>query len=159
MTLFKGCKPFVIDKRDFLHVKYRIESEIVEPNVPFGLDELQKYEGVEGDMFGNGPDDTVSPGFQGCGNCVWACFGHALKLWKAEAGQPINITGKEIVAAYSDCTGYNPDDPNSDQGGIELDVLNYWRKNPVAGHSLAAFAAIEPNNHESLIRNVTVKLI
>ena len=32
----------------------------------------EKIEGHEWQMLGNGPDDSVQPGFEGAGDCVWA---------------------------------------------------------------------------------------
>ena len=40
--------------------------------------------------------------------------------------------------------GYNPGDPTTDRGGVELDILNAWRTAGVAGDKIAAYVAIDP---------------
>ena len=53
------------------------------------------------------------------------------------------IPDSTIVQYYEQWDGYNPADPTSDQGGVELDVLNDWRQQGFAGHTLDAFTAID----------------
>jgi hypothetical protein len=53
------------------------------------------------------------------------------------------IPDSTIVQYYEQWDGYNPVDPTSDQGGVELDVLNDWRQQGFAGHTLEAFTAID----------------
>jgi len=48
-----------------------------------------------------------------------------------------------IESYYENWDGYIPTDPSTDRGGIELDVLNHWKKNGFDGHALLAFA--DPN--------------
>src|SRR5262249_31150131 len=63
------------------------------------------------------------------GDCTLAAVGHCIEQWTAVAmGHPIVMTDEEVIAAYSAIAGYDPADPSSDQGAVELDVLKYWRK-------------------------------
>src|SRR5207245_1805953 len=39
--------------------------------------------------------------------------------------------------------GYDPNDPNSDAGGVELDVLNAWRKDGIGGRQVVAFVKLD----------------
>ena len=76
------------------------------------------------------------------GNCTIAAIGHIIQTWTANLLYQVIIPDPAIVAFYSASCGYVPGQPNTDQGGIELDVLNYWRKNPLNGHSLDAYTSI-----------------
>lgn len=82
------------------------------------------------------------------GDCAEATVGHMVQVWTAELGRQVVVPDAEIVAAYSAITGYVPDDPSTDQGSVELDVLNYWRKVGIGGHKITAFAALDPGNEE-----------
>lgn len=91
------------------------------------------------------------------GDCTCAAAGHMIQAWTANAGESpfrfvpatgLVLTDAEILAAYGAITGYRPDDPSTDRGAVELDVLNYWRKTGVGGHQIAAYAALEPQNRQ-----------
>lgn len=53
------------------------------------------------------------------------------------------IPDSTILEYYAKWDGYNPADPGSDQGGVEIDVLNDWRQQEFAGHPLDAYVAID----------------
>jgi hypothetical protein len=79
-------------------------------------------------MLGNGPDDTVFPGFQGCGDCEVAGSGHETMEAARNAGRPIpQFSGKTIVAQYSTLSGYNVRTGANDSGLNTQDVLA-WRQ-------------------------------
>ena len=80
------------------------------------------------------------------GDCTCAGAGHLIMTWTSEASTLVTPTDDQIVAAYSAITGYTPSDPNSDQGANELDVLNYWSNNGIAGHKIGAYVSINPKN-------------
>jgi hypothetical protein len=61
------------------------------------------------------------------GDCTIAAAGHLEMLWTSQTSTEYIPTDAETLAAYTAITGYNPQDPNSDNGAVELDVLNYWR--------------------------------
>jgi hypothetical protein len=73
------------------------------------------------------------------GDCTIAALGHQIEAWGARSPSE-----QDVVAAYSAITGYDPADPSSDQGAVELDVLNYWRKTGVAGDRIVAYAKVNP---------------
>jgi len=82
------------------------------------------------------------------GDCTCAGMGHGVQIWTAANGNEITPPDADILNAYEGACHYNPADPSSDQGGIELDVLNWWTKNPVGGVTIDAFTALEPGNHK-----------
>ena len=89
------------------------------------------------------------------GDCTCAAAGHLLMEWTANAGKKIfTPTDKQIVAAYSAITGYNPTTGANDNGANEIDVLNYWRQSGIAGHKIGAYVALEPSNHNHVMDSV-----
>jgi hypothetical protein len=74
------------------------------------------------------------------GDCTIAGVGHAIQVWTANTGTIVTMPDSTIESYYEKWDGYVPGDPNTDNGGIALDVLNDWQKNGFAGHALLAFA-------------------
>ncbi|MGA2102581.1 MAG: hypothetical protein ABSG34_15855 [Candidatus Sulfotelmatobacter sp.] len=91
------------------------------------------------------------------GDCTCAAAGHLLMEWTANAGKKMfTPTDKQIVAAYSAITGYNPTTGANDNGAVEVDVLNYWRQSGIAGHKIGAYMALEPANHAHIMDSVYI---
>jgi hypothetical protein len=88
------------------------------------------------------------------GDCTIAGCGHAVQVWSANAGSEITVPDPTILSYYEKWDGYKPNDPTSDQGGIELDVLKDWKTGGFAGNPLLAFADPKPANlveiHQSI---------
>jgi hypothetical protein len=83
---------------------------------------LDRYSAVPADSWGMDGNDDV-------GDCTCADVDHEVKSDQVAAGNPeVQSTTDEVLAAYSAITGYNPDDPNSDQGAEMQSVREYWRK-------------------------------
>ena len=80
------------------------------------------------------------------GDCTCAAAGHLIQEWTTDAqAVPVVLPDSAIIAAYSRITGYNPTTGANDNGAVEIDVLNYWRKTGFAGHKIDAYAAISRN--------------
>ena len=91
------------------------------------------------------------------GDCTCAAAGHLIMEWTANAGKKmVTPSDKQIVAAYSSVTGYNPTTGANDNGAVEIDVLNYWRQTGIAGHKIGAYVALEPANHNHIMDSVYV---
>ncbi|MGP0020052.1 MAG: hypothetical protein ACLPHP_15885 [Candidatus Sulfotelmatobacter sp.] len=91
------------------------------------------------------------------GDCTCAAAGHLIMEWTANAGKKmVTPTDKQIVAAYSAITGYNPTTGANDNGAQEVDVLNYWRQTGIAGHKIGAYASLEPGNHTHIMDSVYI---
>jgi hypothetical protein len=84
------------------------------------------------------------------GDCTCAALGHAVQVWTANAATEITISDADVLAVYEGACGYNPADPATDQGGVELDVLNYARTTGIGGHKIDAFVALQPENAEHI---------
>lgn len=81
------------------------------------------------------------------GDCTIAGAAHKIQLWTSEStGTPALITDDQVLAAYSAITGFDPNDPSTDQGAVLLDVLKAWRKTGIADHQIGAFVSINPRN-------------
>lgn len=76
------------------------------------------------------------------GDCVFADIGHQIMAWTGWAGQEQTVTDAEVLAAYSAVTGFDPNQPSTDQGTVWLDALNYWRKTGIGGHRIDAYVSV-----------------
>jgi len=74
------------------------------------------------------------------GDCTIAGVGHAVQVWSANTAAEVTVPDSQILHYYEKWDGYNPKIPSSDRGGIELDVLNHWKKSGFDKHKLLAFA-------------------
>ncbi len=91
------------------------------------------------------------------GDCTCAAAGHLIMEWTANAqSKMVTPPDSDIVTAYSAITGYNPTSGANDNGAVELDVLNYWRQQGIAGHKIEAFIALEPSNHTHIMDAVWI---
>jgi hypothetical protein len=82
------------------------------------------------------------------GDCTEAMVGHILENTSTYAGNPpVGVSDQDVLTAYERVSGYNPDDPNTDQGAVLQDVYGDWRKVGVGGHKNLVFAQV---NHRNL---------
>jgi hypothetical protein len=68
------------------------------------------------------------------GDCVPAAIMHCLQQISTYAGKPLNPSDDEAIALYSAVTGYNPDDPASDQGTYVMGpggAMEWWHTHGV----------------------------
>ena len=89
------------------------------------------------------------------GDCTCACAGHMIEQWTTySSNAPVTPPDNTILKAYEVVGGYNPADPDTDQGAVILDVLNYWRKTGIDAHKILAYASLEPKNHHEVMDSV-----
>jgi len=81
------------------------------------------------------------------GDCVEAMIGHNVDEWTF-FGQDNEyvVSTTEALNAYSTITGFNPKDPNTDQGTTVQDGLSFLRKSGFGSHKAAAFAQLDVSN-------------
>ena len=89
------------------------------------------------------------------GDCVWAGADHETMLFNKEAGVDINFSDQTALSDYSACTGFNPNDPNTDQGTDMQVAASYRLKTGIVDssgvrHKVGAYLAITPGNKEEL---------
>ncbi len=85
------------------------------------------------------------------GDCVIAGGYHVVATETGNAGQLFTATPEQIIADYEAIGGYNPDDPNSDQGCDEPTALNYWVQNGFAdGTKPLGWLSVDATNRNEL---------
>lgn len=93
---------------------------------------------------------TVPPGAWGMcandryGDCTCAGVAHKRigDVYVNHNGQVLTVTDTDTLGLYTDITGFNPDDPSTDQGAMCQDVLAYWRKHGFLSEKPVAFAKV-----------------
>jgi hypothetical protein len=83
------------------------------------------------------------------GDCTCAGIMHTGGALLGNSDQPIPYTEADTIGLYERACGYNPSDPNSDQGGNEQDVLNYVKAHGLLAngtHKIAAWARVDGAN-------------
>lgn len=103
------------DPRDLAYAAYRSSSLPVVPNL-WGYDNII-HRGEWG-MLGN---DQY-------GDCVWAGAAHEHILENRAAGRTVAFTTQGVLSDYSACTGFDPNDPSTDQGTEIRVALKYRQK-------------------------------
>jgi hypothetical protein len=90
------------------------------------------------------------------GDCTCASQGHRIVAMENSSGQrEVRVTDADVLAAYSAVTGFRAEDPSTDNGAYELDVLNHMRQVGMGherdgtAHTIGAFAAVDwTDRHE-----------
>lgn len=83
------------------------------------------------------------------GDCTSAGALHITESITARAGSPVVFTADDAIDFYSLATGYVRGNPNSDQGGDEVTVLETWRTRGLDGrgtHAIAGWIHVDPTN-------------
>ena len=80
------------------------------------------------------------------GDCVQADDGHFLMLRTANTGLIFTPTETQILALYSAETGFNPNNPNSDQGTDETSDCVFMVSTGLLGHKAEATGYVDPSN-------------
>lgn len=95
------------------------------------------------------------------GDCTCAAFYHARQVWSANAEvAQITDPDQDVLRLYEVACGYNPNDPNTDQGGVEQDVLAYLLKTGAptgtggARDRIVAFVEVDPRNIDDVKRMI-----
>jgi hypothetical protein len=87
------------------------------------------------------------------GDCTCAAIAHAIQVMTANESKEVSLTTDNVIRMYERFTGYDPSKPETDQGGIELDILKRWQSEGTDGngaHKIDAFVALEPRNDHHL---------
>jgi len=127
----------VYDRRTPRFANY-IDSAIID-NPPATLDFSAKLSNL-GMML----NDTL-------GDCTCAAVGHMIQTWTANAGTQVILPDADIETLYEKSCGYVPGDPSTDQGGVEVAVLRYWRDSGIfPGHTLAGWCNVSAGNHTQM---------
>ncbi|MBB3882603.1 C1 family peptidase, partial [Acetobacter oeni] len=93
------------------------------------------------------------------GCCTQVSVASAIRTWTGAAQAPVMLTDPQVIDNYSAESGYVPGEPSTDEGGVELDVLNRWR---IEGYErpgqtrdyLTAFGYVDPKNNPQVQRAI-----
>lgn len=140
MTLLLGKLPARHDDRTLKLSTYAPSSGFVFPKTKSWAPDVPSFPMLANDRFGD---------------CVFAGAYHQIQLWLDADGVDVVPAEADTLQAYSEVTGFNPNDPSTDRGANLLDVLNFWRKTgmpwTVNGtpmrHEIAGYAKIQHTNH------------
>lgn len=123
-------------------VKFKLTDYMTLPTPPKSFGHYRLLTNWQ--MLGN---DTV-------GDCVLAGAGHETMLWNREANKTVTVTTADAIADYSAITGYNPNDPSSDQGTDMTVAASYRRKTGVLAqdkrHKITAYLALQVGDETQL---------
>src|SRR5271154_1969432 len=73
------------------------------------------------------------------GDCTIAACGHAEQVWSRARDGEDTLPDAAILQKYEQWCGYVDGDPSTDQGGVEIDVLNDWHAGGFWRHDLAGY--------------------
>lgn len=93
------------------------------------------------------------------GNCTIASKFHdaqvaALNSTGSDSGDSCTFTDADAIKYYSLWDGYVPGDPNTDQGGVILDVLKDWHQQRLMGHRLFAYTSLNPSDQPNIMKAI-----
>lgn len=90
------------------------------------------------------------------GDCVWAGAAHEHMLWTLEGNIPrAHFTSKDVLSDYSAVTGFNPLNPNTDQGTDMQAAAAYRQKTGIIDtmgqrHTIDAYSALRKGDMNQL---------
>lgn len=125
-----------------LHIKDFLKAANQLPAAPDTNDYFNKVPDTDwaNSMFGN---DQY-------GDCVFASSEHTNMIQSALSGKYVMGSTKVALSAYHAVTGFNPNDPNTDQGAVEVDALNWERKHSMSSAKVFAFARVDVKDQKLL---------
>jgi len=130
-----GKLPVRTDARTLMLARYVDSAKLPAP--PASFDETQHVAGWP--MYAN---DRL-------GDCTCAAAGHMIEAWTGAArGHDTEISEKSVVSAFEAVKQVDP--VTGEEGAVELDVLNYWRKHGIGRHKIGAFAKVSTYDHTLL---------
>lgn len=95
------------------------------------------------------------------GCCTQVSVASAILTWTQAAQVPVLLSDDQVIGNYSAESGYVPGEPQTDQGAVELDVLNRWSRDGYVipgsqpGRSyLTAYAAVNPIDLDQVRRSI-----
>jgi len=93
------------------------------------------------------------------GDCVFAGADHEHMLWNKLAKHPVSFTAANALADYSAVTGFDPNDPSTDNGAYVRDAMSYRRNTGMIGadglrHKIDAYVQIPAADFNLMLRCV-----
>lgn len=91
------------------------------------------------------------------GDCTCAAAGHMEMLWTADESGLSNMftpSDSSVQRMYEAVSGYQPGNPDTDNGADALTVLNYWRTIGLANHKIQLFGSVNPSQLANVLLTV-----
>ena len=121
-------------------IKFKdVKGEITLPSFPIGYMGMVT---VPWGMMANGPDPSISPDFEGVGDCECASEIHKRMIACAMGANPKTFTSQDALTLYENACGYNPADPSTDQGCEIQAVLEYLKQQGI----IDSYLELDNNN-------------
>jgi len=135
-----GKKPAREDAVTFRFARYFDKSALPTPPLRFGRFRRVKQWGVLGN--------------NDYGDCVWAGAAHEHMMWHAANQKAVKFSDASVLSDYADATGFNPGDPNSDQGSDMGEAASYRRKKGISSvdgirHKIDAYVSIHAGDYDT----------
>lgn len=85
------------------------------------------------------------------GDCTCAGAAHIIEAESTYGrGSTDLVTDRDVLTAYEAVSGYDPKTGRNDDGAVMQQVLSYWRKTGIGGHTILAFAEVDHRNLDLL---------
>ena len=155
MKRMLGKKPAVLDPRT-PRLTAVLDQHL--PTPPQACDYGQRVGGFQ--LWRNG-DQLSNHGqtIPGLGDCTAVSVASAIAVMTANRGGKIMLTDDQAVGIYQR-NGYDPTNPATDQGAVEVDVLGNWLQGYDIGRQapdvLTGFGYVDPKNRDSVRRAISM---
>jgi hypothetical protein len=96
---------------------------------------------------------SVTPTYYGndlYGDCTKAAYAGMVYSLSTAAGSSFNYTDAQVEQMYSECDGFDPAKPKTDNGSDGLTTLKYLQKSGAFGHAPVAYLALQLGNAEEM---------
>jgi hypothetical protein len=81
------------------------------------------------------------------GDCAEAGALHLIQAESFNVGRPLIPTTEDTLGLYTALTGFNPNDPSTDQGTVLTDLLTYWKNTGISVgstiHKIVGYASVD----------------
>lgn len=127
-------------------IQFKFKAYFDTPNLPTPPTAFGRYQAVQNwGVLGNND----------YGDCVWAGAAHETMLWHSEVGAPVEFNDAAVLANYTAVTGFDPKNPDTDQGTDMQLAASYRRQTGLLDatgerHNISAYVATDPGNLDNL---------
>lgn len=148
--LYLGKEPASYHPADFLFTEFVDHALVLNPaKVGFGAARLSLVKNWG--MLGN----------DNYGDCVFAGSAHEHELWTLLGGHEVEFSTESVLGDYSAVTGFDPNDPSTDQGTDMHVAMSYRRKTGIADaagtrHKIGGYCSLEPGNYTQLLQALSI---
>jgi hypothetical protein len=77
------------------------------------------------------------------GDCVEAAAGNTIMTMTSQSGIEYSPTTNQILQDYTNITGFDPNNPSSDNGTVMVDALAYYVKTGIVGRKILGWASVK----------------